>query len=95
MKISKYFSDKNNTFMPSRSNPDVIKSSKGKIHRERVLKAAVALGLIRNQESSLEFIDDSGRNRMIISKIVKVSDEHAFLQNNKSIPIRKISNVLV
>lgn len=95
MKLRKYFSDRKNTFMPRNINSDVLTNSNSKLLRKHDLKRAVILGTVYNQETNLEFVDHTGRNQMLITKVIGLSDENAFLLNNRIIPIRKISRVVV
>ena len=81
--------------MPIFGDPDILSREDSKIHRQRVLKTAVELGLIRNKEASLEYIDDTGRNTAIISKVIGLNEENALLHNNSTIPIKKISKVQI
>ncbi len=81
--------------MPNNFKNDVLKSEDSKTLRKHDLKRAVILGSTYNQESKLEYIDHTGRIRMVISKVIGLSEENAILNNDRIIPITQISKVVV
>lgn len=95
MKVNKYFSDKSNTLLPNNISSDVLLTDDSKLLRAHDLKRAVILGSTYNLESGLEYVDNSGRNRVVISKVIGLSSENALLQNDRLIPIRSICRVMV
>lgn len=95
MKIKHYFSDRYNTLLPNNVTSDVLGNNDSRVLRKHDLKRAVILGSTYNQESVIEYIDNSGRNISIISKVIGLSEENALLNNGKVIPIKSISKVVV
>ncbi|NQZ79198.1 MAG: hypothetical protein HRT61_24220 [Ekhidna sp.] len=95
MKFKQYFSDRSNTLLPNIIGDDVLSSKDARDLRKHDLKRAVILGTTYNLESSIEYIDSSGRSMIVISRVIALSQENAILQNDRIIPITMISKVVV
>ncbi len=95
MKIKHYFSNRENTLLPNINKNDVLIGNDQKILRYHDLKRAVILGTTYNLESSIEYVDNSGRNRVKIAKVIGLSEQNAILQNDQVIPVKTISKVVL
>ncbi len=95
MKIKYYFSDRHNTLLPNNVTSDILSNNDSRILRKHDLKRAVILGSTYNLESSLEYVDKSGRKISITSRVVGLSEENVLFNNGRVIPIKTISKVVI
>jgi len=74
---------------------DVIQNEEQRQLRMHDLRRAAILGTVYNQETKIEFENQSGENSVVISKVIGVTDRNVIAKNHKLIPIHKISRVVV
>ncbi|MEM6737404.1 MAG: hypothetical protein AAF620_15190 [Bacteroidota bacterium] len=74
---------------------DILECEERRLLRMHDLRRASILGTVYNQESRIEYQDQCGNSCTVISKVSAITDKNVILQNEKLIPIHRISKVVV